>query len=76
MFLYIVIILFNNVLGSYICFTSENINCIKYNMYNNNNKLILYDCEKMCDNYKEKIFLYKELDYLEVKYNKWLLLIN
>ena len=75
MFLYIVIILFNNVLGSYICFTSENINCIKYNMYNNNNKLILYDCEKMCDNYKEKIFLYKELDYLEVKYNKWKLAI-
>lgn len=75
MFLYLVLILFSNVLGSYICFTSENINCIKYNM---NNKLILYNfvnyCKKICDDYKEKN-LYKELDYLEIKYNKWILAI-
>ena len=75
MFFIYLVILFSNVVGSisYLCFTSENINCIKYNVYNN--KLILYDCEKICDNYKEKIFLYKELDYLEFKYNKWLLVI-
>ena len=75
-FIYLVIIIFSNVLGSnsYVCITSKNINCIKYNVYNNN-KLILYDYAKICDNYKEKIFLYKELDYLEFKYNKWLLVI-
>ena len=72
-FIYLVIFLFSNVLGSYICFTPKNINCITP-FYISNANFVNY-CEKIRDNYKEKIFLYKELDYLEVKYNKWKLAI-
>jgi len=78
-FIYLFLILFSNVLcfsTSCICFLPENNNLyqtvkIIYDKFNN--IVILYDfvnyCEKKFDNFKEKNFLYKELEYPEIKHN-------